>query len=110
MQVLAETFARAEDFDVQAYLHEHLGKVSSRWQIEVEFHAARYTVQQKIPAGYGTLTDTPTGVLFRAQHGDLADVARFLVSRNLPFVVHQPAELRAELLQLAERIIQSATV
>jgi predicted DNA-binding transcriptional regulator YafY len=108
MRVLAETFARAEDFDVQAYLHEHLGKVSSRWQIAVIFHAPPYTVQQKIPTGYGTLTDTPAGILFQAQHGDLADVARFLVSRNLPFVVHDPPELRAELLQLAERITRSA--
>jgi predicted DNA-binding transcriptional regulator YafY len=109
MQVLAETFTRAEDFDVQAYMHEHLGKVSARWQIAVEFHAPLYTVQQKIPGGYGTLTETPDGVLFRAEHGDIADVARFLVSRNLPFAVHEPPELRAELLTLAERITRSAT-
>src|SRR5205823_3999663 len=55
MQVLAETFTRAEDFDLQGYLREHLGKVSARWQIAVEFQAALYTVQQKIPTGYGTL-------------------------------------------------------
>lgn len=109
MQILAETFTRAEDFDLQAYLREQLGRVSARWQIEVEFQAALYTVQQKIPAGYGTLVETPTGVLFQAQHGDLADVAHYLVSRNLPFVVHAPAELRAELMRLAERIVYSAT-
>ena len=109
MQVLVETFTRAEDFDLQSYMREHLGKVSSRWQIEVEFQAALYTVQQKIPSGYGTLTEMPTGVLFQTQHGDLPDVARFLVTRNLPFVVHEPPELRAELLQIAERITQSAT-
>jgi predicted DNA-binding transcriptional regulator YafY len=108
IQVQTETFARAEDFDVQTYLKEHLGKVSSRWQIKVEFHVPLYTVQQKIPAGYGTLTETPKGVMFQTQHGDLADVAQFLVTRKLPFVVHEPPELRAELLQLAERITQSA--
>jgi predicted DNA-binding transcriptional regulator YafY len=107
MQVLAETFVRAEDFDVQAYMREHLGKESSRWQIEVVFQAALYTVQQKIPSGYGTLTETPEGVVFRAEHGDLADLAQFLVSRKLPFIVHEPAELRAELVQLAERIARS---
>ena len=32
MQVLAETFRRAAHFDLQAYLREHLGKVSSRWE------------------------------------------------------------------------------
>ena len=108
MQVLAETFTRAEDFDVQAYIRENLGKVTSRYQIEVEFQAPLYTVQQKIPAGYGTLEETPTGVLFRTEYGDVADVAQFLVSRKLPFTVHGPPELRAELLQLAERIARSA--
>jgi predicted DNA-binding transcriptional regulator YafY len=109
MRMLAETFTRAEDFDLQAYMREHLGKVSSRWQIAVEFQAAPYTVRQKIPSGYGTLTETPAGVLFQTQHGDLADVAQFLMTRKLPFIVHGPPELREELLRLAERITQSAT-
>lgn len=109
MRVLAETFTRAEDFDLQAYMREHLGKVSPRWQIAVEFQAAPYTVRQKIPSSYGTLSETPSGVLFQTQHGDLADVAQFLVTRKLPFVVHGPPELREELLRLAERITQSAT-
>jgi predicted DNA-binding transcriptional regulator YafY len=110
MQMLAETFTRAVDFDVQTYIHEQLGKVSPLWQIEVEFHARLYTVRQKIPTGYGALTETQTGVLFQTEHGDLADVARFLATRNLPFVVHGPPELRAELLQLAEQLTHSATV
>lgn len=108
MQATGETFTRAEGFDVQAYMHETLGRRSARWQIDVEFQAPLGSVQQKIPAGYGTFTETPGGVRFRADHGDLADVARFLVTRNLPFVAHGPPELRAELLQLAERITRSA--
>jgi hypothetical protein len=47
--------------------------------------------------------------LFQTQYGDLADVARFLVSRNLPFSVHRPPELREELLRIAEQITRSAT-
>jgi predicted DNA-binding transcriptional regulator YafY len=108
VQLLAETFARKEDFDCHAYVLEHLGKVSSRWQIEVEFHAALPTVQQKIPASYGSLTATPEGVLFQGQYGDIASTARYLIGLNLPFVVHQPPELREALLQLAEQVIQSA--
>ncbi len=109
MQALEEAFIRPEDFDAQAYMHEHLGKMSSLWKIEVEFHAPLNTVLQKIPAGYGTFTETPIGVLFQTEYGDLADVARFLVTRNLPFVTHDPPELRTELLQLAEQITRSAT-
>lgn len=109
MKILADSFSRAESFDVQAYFREHLGKVSSRWQIEVEFHAAPELVRRKISESYGTFTDTADGVLFQTEYGDLADVARFLVSRNLPFVVHHPAELREELLRIAEQIRRSAT-
>jgi predicted DNA-binding transcriptional regulator YafY len=107
-RMLEESFARAEDFDVQAYMREHLGKATSRWQIDIEFHAPLYTVQQKIPASYGTFEETPDGVLFHTRHGDLADLARFLVTRNLPFVVHNPPELRQVLLEMAEWIAGSA--
>lgn len=106
--MLPETFSRDESFDVQSYLREHLGKVSTRWKIAVEFQASLYAVQQKIPSEYGTVTESSNGVLFQTEHGDLADVARFLMMCNLPFLVLDPPELRAELLQLAERITRSA--
>jgi predicted DNA-binding transcriptional regulator YafY len=109
VHVLADTFVRDEEFDCQAYVIEHLGKISDRWQIAVEFHAALEAVQQKIPASYGSLTVTPEGVLFQSQYGDIASTARYLMGLNLPFVVHHPPELREALLQLAERMIQSAT-
>lgn len=109
VQMLAEPFVRVEDFDCQAYVHEHLGKLTPRWQIEVEFHAPLSAVRQKIPASYGSLTITPAGVLFQSQHGDIADTARYLIGLNLPFVVRQPQELRDELLRLAEQMIRSAT-
>jgi predicted DNA-binding transcriptional regulator YafY len=109
VRVLAETFARAEEFDCQAFVLEHLGGVSDRWQIEVEFHAALDTVRRTIPASYGTLTATPTGVLFQSQYGDIGSTARYLMGLNLPFVVRQPPELREALLRLAERMVRSAT-
>ena len=66
-------------------------------------------LRQKIPAGYGTLTPTATGVLFESQHGDLASTARYLTSLNVPFVIHHPPELRAEPRQMAERMPRCAT-
>jgi hypothetical protein len=109
VQVLAEPFVRVEGFDCQAYVREHLGKLTPRWQIEVEFHAPLSAVRQKIPASFGSLTATPAGVLFQGQHGDIADTARYLIGLNLPFVVHQPQELRDALLRLAEQMVRSAT-
>lgn len=108
MQVLAETFARAEDFDLQTYVHDQLGRTIFRYCIQVVFHAPLHTVQQKVNSGYGTLTETPDGVLFETDYGDLAGVARYLITRNLPFEVREPAELREELLHIAEQITRSA--
>ena len=111
VRVLAESFVKAEDLDCRAYMIEQYAKkASARWQIEVEFQAALFTVQQKIPTSYGSLTDTPTGVLFQSQYDDIGGMARYLMVLNLPFVVHQPPELREALLRLAEQMVQSATV
>jgi predicted DNA-binding transcriptional regulator YafY len=104
-----ETFERPEDFDCYAFMIEHLAKASAHWQIEVEFQVELELVQRKIPASYGTLTATPTGVLFQYQYGDLRSTALYLLGLNLPFVVHRPPELRAALLDLAEQTRQIAT-
>lgn len=104
LEVLEESFTRADDFDVETYINENLGRFSSRWRAVVEFTAPLYTVQQKIPAAFGTLTETATGVIFETEHGDIVDLAHFLVTRGLPFVVHEPPELREELVRIAGRI------
>jgi predicted DNA-binding transcriptional regulator YafY len=109
VQYIAETFERLEEFDCYAYMVEHLAKASAHWQIEVEFQATLDIVQQKIPASYGTLIGTPSGVLFQYQYGDLTGTALYLIGLNLPFVVHRPPELRAALLHLAEQMTRSAT-
>jgi predicted DNA-binding transcriptional regulator YafY len=108
VQYSAEPFDRPEDFDCQAYMVEHLAKASAHWRVEVEFQAALELVQRKIPASYGTLTATSTGVLFQYEYGDLRSTALYLLGLNLPFMVHQPPELRAALLELSEQIRQSA--
>lgn len=109
VEVLAEAFERAEEFDCRAYVMKQYGNPSARWHIEVEFQAALSTVQQKIPASYGSLTATPTGVLFQSHVDELEGQARYLMALNLPFVIHHPPELREELLRLAEQMVQIAT-
>jgi predicted DNA-binding transcriptional regulator YafY len=76
--------------------------------MEVEFQADLATVQEKISNLCGTLTPTETGVLLQEQYDDVEAMARYLMALNLPFVVHQPLELREALLQLGERMIQIA--
>jgi len=108
VEVLAEAFERAEEFDCRAYVMKQYGESSDRWYIEVEFQAALFTVQQKIPASYGRLSATPTGVLFQSHVDELEGQARYLMSLNLPFVIHHPPELREALLRLSEQMVQIA--
>jgi len=110
MEMLAEPFERPEGFDCRAYMAEQYTNAPDRLEIAVEFQAALFTVQQKIPASYGQLSTTATGVLFQAQYGDIAGMARYLVTLNLPFVIHRPLELREALRQLGEQMIQIANV
>ncbi len=108
VQVLDETFEKAEGFDYEAFVKERYK--SSGMQMEIEFQADMATVQQRITALYGTLTPTPTGVLLREQYDDVESMARYLMAINLPFVVHHPPELREALRRLGERMIQMASV
>jgi predicted DNA-binding transcriptional regulator YafY len=108
LEILSEPFEKAEEFDCGAFVRE---KYNPRGlQMEVEFQADLATAQQKIPALYGTLSPTPTGVLLQEQYDDVEGMARYLMALDLPFVVHHPPELREALLRLGERMIQIATV
>ncbi len=107
-QILSETFEKAKDFDYAAFMKEKSSK--NGIQVEVEFQADLSTVQQKIPASYGTLTPTPTGVLYQERYDNVEGMARYLMALNLPFVVHQPPALRDALRQLGEKMIQIASI
>jgi predicted DNA-binding transcriptional regulator YafY len=108
VQFLTETFVKAEGFDYHSYVLEQVTRLRSGWHIEVEFQAELYTVQQRIPAYYGTLSATSTGVLFEYDYDDLLSVGRLLMGVALPFVIHQPPQLRDALRQLAEQMLQIA--
>ena len=108
VEMLAESFVRPENFDCRTYVTEQYSMEAARWHIEVEFQAPVFTVQQKIPASYGQLAATSAGTLFQSQYEDLEDMARYLIALNLPFVIHQPQELRDALLRLAEQAVQMA--
>jgi predicted DNA-binding transcriptional regulator YafY len=106
IKILSETFEKAKDFDYEQFMLE---KYRDRGiQIEVEFQADLSTVQQRIPTAYGTLTPTPTGVLFQKDYPDVTSMARYLMVVDLPFIIHHPPELRDALRQLGERMVQIA--
>ena len=107
VEILAETFEKAEEFDYETFVRERYA--TRGIPIEVEFQADMATVQQKISTLYGTLTPTPAGVLLQDQYDDVEGMARYLMTLNLPFVIHHPPELREALLRLGERMVQMAS-
>src|SRR5438132_12634110 len=66
VQILTETFEKAEDFDYEAFIKEKYD--TPGMLMEVEFQADLATVQEKISNLYGTLTPTETGMLLQEQH------------------------------------------
>ncbi|GCE03637.1 helix-turn-helix transcriptional regulator [Dictyobacter aurantiacus] len=108
VEIHEETFVPDKDFDYQDYILKHLVTVPLRWLIEVEFQEEFHLVQHKIPSAHGKLTLTPTGVLFQTHHVDLPSMARYLMNLNIPFVIHQPPELRTALLELAQEMVRIA--
>ena len=106
VQILAETFEKAQDFDYEGFIRQ---EYNTGVQVEVEFQTDLATMQQRISALYGTLTPTPGGVLFQAKSDNIEDMARYLMLLNLPFIIHNPPELREALRRLGERMMRIAT-
>lgn len=105
VQLLSETFEKDAKFEYEEFMREKYH--TSTMHIEIEFQADMPTVQQHISVLYGgTLTPTATGVLLQEQYDDIESMARYLMSLDLPFIVHHPAELREALLRLGERMVQ----
>lgn len=109
VEALEEPFERPKDFDCRDYVIRHYSPKAASWDVVVEFQAPLYTMQQKIPASYGSLTATSTGVVYQTQYEDLDAMARYLMARRVPFVIHQPPELREALLRVAEEMVKIAT-
>ena len=105
VEILSETFEKAEDFDYETFIRR---EYNAGVPVKIEFHSDLLEVQQRIKEQYGTLTLTPTGVLFEGMFDDLPGLARYLTIIDLPFVVYHPPQLRAMLRQLGERILKVA--
>ncbi|GHO89264.1 helix-turn-helix transcriptional regulator [Dictyobacter formicarum] len=108
IEPLEEPFERDEEFDCRAYVEKRYNSQPGRYHIQIEFQAPLYTVQQRIPASYGTLTPTANGVMFQCQYDNIEGHARYLMALNLPFVIHEPPELRDAFKRLAAKMLQIA--
>ena len=98
-----ETFTPPVDFDALAHLEHALATMPGALAVEVLLETTLEEARRLMPAAYGTLEETPHGVLVRgqAQDRDLGELARILAGMGCPLIVLHPPELRDELRALA---------
>jgi predicted DNA-binding transcriptional regulator YafY len=97
-----ERFAKDEDFDFRAYAMKQLENYPVNWHLKVLFKAPITKVRERVHSSLGTLTETPEGVSFEWPIDDLDYGARYLMARELRFVVQGPPEFRDALRNLAK--------
>jgi predicted DNA-binding transcriptional regulator YafY len=99
------TFTRPANFDPLAYVLQSLPHSPGTWRVEVLLQTTLDEARCRVPPRVATLEATPDGVLLRCIVQHLDWIAGFLITLDLPFVVHHPPELRDEIRRLAERTL-----
>jgi predicted DNA-binding transcriptional regulator YafY len=107
LTTLTETFEKDQTFNLEAFIQRQYG--SRGIAIEIEFQVPLAVLKQKIQITYATLTETETGVMLREQVEDVERFARYLMAVDMPFVVHNPPELREAMVRLGEKLLRMAT-
>jgi hypothetical protein len=104
---LTETFEKDQTFNLEAFIQRQYG--SRGIAMEIEFQVPLAVLKQKFQVTYATLTETETGVMLREQVEDVERFARYLMAVDMPFVVHNPPELREAMVRLGEKLLRMAT-
>jgi predicted DNA-binding transcriptional regulator YafY len=98
-----ETFVRPADFDCLTHVVQSISQVPATWFVEVLLEINLEEARRIVPPTLAQLEQTPAGVRLTCYVEELDWIAYKLVGLDCPLVVKQPAELREELLRLAER-------
>jgi predicted DNA-binding transcriptional regulator YafY len=104
----AGTFTPPGDFDPVQQVLAGLSAVPYRHAVSVILHTDLDTVRRRILRSVGQLTEVPGGVRLTARAERLAGAAQMLAGLGYPFTVEEPAELRAEVRALADRLLAAA--
>jgi predicted DNA-binding transcriptional regulator YafY len=92
------------DFDAVAHVTRSLATVPGRWQVEVVLDLPVDEAARRIPATLAELADDPAGTRLRMPANSLDWAATVLAGLGCAFTIHQPPELRAHVLALADRL------
>jgi len=108
---LPQTFTPKTGFDFRAHAIEYLENRNARWLVRIVFQLPISQIRDRIPASLGTLRQVQGGTRLEWRVNDLYCAARYLMERDIPFLIEDPPELRDELKRLARaaNLIAGAT-
>lgn len=102
-------FVRPPDFDVLAFIEESIANTPGVWQVDLFLQTTLAEAQRMIPRVIGKLEPVAGGVTLRAYVQDLNWFGYFLARVDCPVQVLRPAEARAALQQLADKLTAMAS-
>lgn len=97
-----------DGFDTVAYVSTSLARTPWRFDVEVVLHVPFDEAARRVPATLAELVEGEDGTLLRMRVGSLDWAATVLAGLGCAFTIRAPAELRASVRALADRLAQSA--
>ena len=95
-------------FDAVAHVSRSLANVPWRFEVVVLLELTLDEAADRIPGTVGELVEQDRGTLLRMRVGSLDWMAGVLARLGCGFTVHEPAELRASVRAVADRLAASA--
>lgn len=105
---LDESFTRPADFDAAAHLTFSIATLPRAIAVEVFLRTDIKTAAEYLTCGMGLFEPCDDGVMLHGQTNDLDWYARQLARLPCVFEIHQPAELREAVRQLANRLLRQS--
>ena len=102
------SFELPEDFDPADRVLSGLAEVGYAQEISVLLHTTAEAVRERLPASVAKLTEADGGVRLTLRANRLDWAAAVLAWLDCTFVIESPAELRAEVIALADRLTACA--
>jgi predicted DNA-binding transcriptional regulator YafY len=95
---------RPDGFDAVAHVSSSLAHVPWPWEVEVLLHLPVAEAAERLPATLAELLEADGGTLLRMRVSSLDWAAGVLAGLGCGFTVRRPAELRASVRALADRL------
>ena len=100
--------AAPDGFDVVVYISRSLARTPWPYEVEVLLHLSLDEAARRVPATLAELVEAEEGTTLRMRVSSLDWMASVLAGLDCRFTIHKPAELRASIRALAERMLESA--